>query len=98
MHGVVESLGQQTALVDHAAAGQRRAEEADVLHRVEIAEGVRVVQWAVLAKALDVIRSLHVVAERLGGVAAGEELAIAVEVDAPGIAAAFGKELEPLRS
>src|SRR5205814_2311534 len=82
------------ALVKNEAAGQGAAEEAAVPNRVEVAEGVRVVQGAVLAKALDVIAALDVMAERLGGVAAGEELAVAIEVDPPGVAAPFGEQLE----
>src|SRR4051812_38783697 len=65
-----------------------------MLHGVDVAEGVGIVERAVLVEALDVVAPLHVVAERLGGVAAGEELAMAVEVDAPGVAAPLGEQLE----
>src|SRR5262249_40757246 len=94
--GVAEALGEQAALVEDEAARQRAAEKAAVPDGVDEAEGVGVVQRAVLAPALDVVASLDVMAERLGGVAAREELAVPIEVDAPGVAAALGEQLELL--
>ncbi len=66
-----------------------------MLDGIEVAERVGVVQGPVLAEALEVVGSLNVMTERLGGVAAREQLAVPVEVDAPGVAAALGEQLEP---
>src|SRR5437660_303040 len=65
-----------------------------MLDGVEVAERIGVVQRSMLAKPLDVIAALDVMAQRLGGVAAGEELAVPIEVDPPGVAAALGEQLE----
>src|SRR5262249_5732411 len=96
-HGLVETRGEESPLVDHEPAGQGAAEEAVVADWVEVAEGIGVMERAMLAEPLDVIGPLDVVAERLGGVAAGEEPALGVEIDPPGVAAALGEELELLR-
>ena len=72
--------------------------EACVRDVVEVAVGVRVVQRAVLGEALDVVRPLHLVQHREAApVGAGDDLAVPVEVEALGVAAALAEQLEPLR-
>ena len=62
---------------------------------VEVAVGVRVVQRAVLAERLPVVAALHAVQHREAAeVGAVEEVAVAVEVEAPGVAAALAEQLE----
>ena len=65
-----------------------------MFHGLEIAERIRIVQRPVLAESFDVIGPLHVMAQGLGRVAAGKQVAETIEIDAPGIAAPLGKELE----
>src|SRR5262249_42230367 len=93
-HRAIEPRWEQTLLVDYEPAGQRAAQEPMVPDGVEVSEGVGIVQRAVLAEPLDVVCSLDVVAERLRRVAAGEKLAVPVEIDSPGIAAALREKLE----
>ena len=54
-------------------------------------------QRAVLAERLPVVASLDAVEhDEAADVGAGEELAVAVEVEAPHVAAALAEQLEPL--
>ena len=63
---------------------------------VEVAERVGIVERAVLAERLPVVSSLDAVEhDEPADVGAGEELAVAVEVEAPHVAAALAEELEP---
>ena len=64
---------------------------------VEVAERVRIVKRPVLAERLPVIAPLDAVEhDEAAHVGAGEELAVAVEVEAPHVAPALAEELEPL--
>ena len=63
--------------------------------RAEVAVGVRIVQRAVLGEALEVIAALDHVERDIGAVAAAEGVAGRVEVEAPGVAAPLGEDLEP---
>ena len=66
-----------------------------VRHVVEVAERVRVRQRPVLAPAFDVVPALHVVdAAEVAPVGAGIDAAGVVELDAEGVAATLGEELE----
>ncbi len=92
--GAVEIRGKFPPLIERKAAGQTIAQIARMFHGGEEAIGIRIVQRAVFAPALDVIAPLHVVAEGFERVAAGEQVAVAIQVDAPGVAAPLGKQLE----
>src|SRR5262249_17717965 len=65
---------------------------------VEVPEGARVVEWAVLDEALPVVPPLDHVEGDKGPVAAAEGVSHAVEVEAPGVPAPFGEELEAPRA
>src|SRR5262245_41517045 len=89
---VIELGRKRAALIHDGAAREAVAEVAVVQHRLKIAVGVRVVQWTVFAKALHVISALDVMLERLDRVARREQVAVAVELDPPRVAAPFGKQ------
>ena len=65
-------------------------------HRLKITVCMRIMQGTMFAEALDEIRSLNVVLERFGRVAGGKQVAESIELDAPGVAAPFGKQLEAI--
>ena len=93
----VEVRAHQAAAVDAEGVGEPVG-VAVVGHVVEEAEGVGVGERAVLAPALDVVAALDVVeAAVVAPVGAGEEAACVVELDAEGVAAAFGEDLEDVR-
>src|SRR5262249_53758290 len=96
-HGVLESRGKQSALVDGEPAREGAAKETPMLDGVEVSEGKGIVQRAVLAEAFDVVAALHMMAQRFGGVAAGEELAVTIKVDAPRVAAPLREQLKVAR-
>ncbi len=88
--------GECVALVDDAAGRDVAALLGPLVgDRAEVAVGVRVVQRPVLGEALEVVAALNHVKRDVGPVAAAEGVARAVEVEAPGVAASFGEELEP---
>src|SRR5262249_61934697 len=81
-----------------AAAGDVPALEPGVRDVFEIAVGVRVVQRAVLAEALDVVGPLHLVEHgEPAPVRAGDHLPVLVEVEAVGVPAALAEEFELVR-
>jgi hypothetical protein len=94
----VKVLGKRSALIEHESAGQAVAGVAVMFDRLDVAVGVRVVQRPVLAETFDVVRTLHVMHERFDGVASGKEISESIKVDALGIAAAFGEQLELFRT
>jgi len=64
-------------------------------HVFEVAIGVRIVQRAMLGEAFDVVGSLHLVqADDVAGIGARHYVAVAVEVESPGVAAPFAEQLE----
>ena len=64
---------------------------------VEVAERVGIVQRPVLSERLPVVASLNAVKhDEAADVGAGEELAVAVEVEAPHVATALAEQLESL--
>ena len=68
-----------------------------VRHVLEVAVGVRIVQRAVLGEAFDVVAALHLVqADDVAAVRAGDGVAVAIEVESPGVAAPFAEQLEAL--
>src|SRR5207249_2477750 len=83
-----------TAPVNDSAAGDMPPAIAGVRHMVEVAVSVGVVQRAMFAKVFDVIRASNLVQHFLIEIRSGQDLAAFVELQAPGIAAAFGKQLE----
>jgi hypothetical protein len=92
---VLVLLGKGPTRVEDAATGDVAALESLIGDVLEIAEGVRVVQGAVLAEALDVVAALHLVQRDLPApVGAGDDVAVAVEIESPGVAATLGKQLE----
>src|SRR5579884_2866914 len=93
--GVCKTLREGATLVEHAAAGHMTALEAAVRYMLEIAIGMRIVQGTMLGEALDVIGALHLMQHgHVAVVGAGDDVALAIEVEAPGVAAALGKQLE----
>src|SRR5438445_5295978 len=73
-----------SALIDNSAAGDVTALEVAVGNVLEIAEREGVVQRPMLAEALDVIAALDLVKHGLAApVGAGDDVAVAVEVEAP---------------
>ncbi len=97
--GVAEARRQAVALVDDAAAGDVAAPEVLVGDVVEVAVGVRVVQRAVLAERLPVVAALNAVQhDEAAVVGAVEQVAVAVEVEAPRVAAALAEQLELARA
>ena len=91
--------GQRVGLVEQAAHRHVAAADAVVTDVVEVAERVGIVQRAVLAERLPVVAALDAVEhDEPADVGAGEELAVAVEVEAPHVAAALAEQLESLAS
>src|SRR5262249_6305204 len=64
-------------------------------HRAEVAVGMRVVQWTVFGKTLEVVTPLHHVKSDVGTVGAAERVARCVEIEAPGVPSPFRENLEP---
>ena len=96
MNAPAERGREGVALVDDPARRDVAAVLGPVVgDRAEIAVGVRIVQRAVLGEALEVITALDHVERDVGAVAAAEGVAGRVEVEAPGVAAPLGEELEP---
>ncbi len=88
-------VGQSVRLVDDERVAE--ALRLVVLHRLEVAEGVGIGERAVLLEALAIIAALDVVeAARIAAVVAGEDAALLVDLDAEGVAAPFGEDLEAL--
>src|SRR5439155_14615752 len=88
----------RATLVDDAADGDMAAVKILVRHVLEVTVGVRVVQRAVLLKPLDVITALDLVEHRVAAPVGGRDsVAVRVEVEAPGVAAALREQLEFLR-
>ena len=94
MQASLNRLRKRAPLIEDRAAGQAVADIAVVHHRLKVAVGVRIVQRAVLAEALDVVGPLHVMHQRLDLIAGGEQVAEPIELDAPRVAAPFGEQLE----
>src|SRR5262249_37272711 len=91
-------LGIRSTLVDDAATGDVAALEAGVRQMLEVAVTVWIVQGTVLAEVLEIIAALHLMQTgKAAPVGAGDEVAVRVEVHAPGVAAALGEQLELLR-
>src|SRR5579875_30032 len=89
---VAKRIGIGAALIDDAAAGHVSAFEMLIRDMVEVAVGVRIVQRAMLAKTFDVIAALYLMQHgEAAPVRAGEDLAVFVEIESPGVAAAFGE-------
>src|SRR5207245_612435 len=89
---VVKRLRECAALVDNSAAGDVAAFEAVVRDMVEVAEGVRILQLPMLAEVLDVIAALDLVKHgNAAEIGAGDGVAVPVEVESPGVAAALGE-------
>ena len=90
------SRRERISLVKQAADGYMSAGHAGVANMVKITKRVGIVERPVLAERLPVIASLNAMKHHESAdVGAGEELAVAVEVEAPHVAAAFAEELEP---
>src|SRR5262249_46521732 len=89
---VLELLGERAATVDNAAAGYVAPLKALVRHVLEVTVGVWVLQFAVLAEVLDVKGPLDLV-QHDGAVVVrtGDDVAMLVEVQPPGVAAALRK-------
>src|SRR5437870_1677216 len=86
------------AAVDNAADRDVAATEVLVRNVVEIAVGEWVMQRAVLAERLPVAAALNAVQHgKTADVGAVEQIAMAVEVEAPRVAAALAEELELVR-
>src|SRR5438105_2401443 len=92
---LIKLFGKSSALVENAAAGYMPAFESLVGNMVEIAEGIRVLQFAVLAEAFDIVGALHLVeANDVAKVGAGDGVAVGIEVESPGVASSLGEQLE----
>src|SRR5262249_4928159 len=82
-------------VINNAAAGDVPSFEPAIGDMIEVAESVRVLQLAVLAEVLDVIGPLDLVKHGTAAeIRTCDGIAVAVEIEAPGVAASFGKELE----
>ena len=93
-----EFLGKCIAFVDDAAGRDVAADLRSLISdRAEVAVGVRIVQWSVLRKPLEIVTALNHVKRDVRPVAAAEGVAGVVEVEAPGVAAAFREQLKPVR-
>src|SRR5262245_11671737 len=65
---------------------------------VEVPVSMRVVQRAMFLEALDVVGTLHLVEHRVAApVGASDGVAVLVEIETPGVATPFTKQLELLR-
>ena len=85
-------------MIDDSAAGDMAAFEAGVGNVVEITERVGIVQRAVFAEAFDVVAALHLVQpDLLAEIGPRNDVAVLVEIEAPGVAAAFREQLELAR-
>ena len=90
-------LRQRIGVIKQPAHRHVPAAHTGVTNVVKIAERVRVMKRPMLAERLPVIASLDAVEhDEPAHVGAGEELALAVEVEAPHIAPALTEQLEPL--
>ena len=91
--------GQRVGLVEQAAHRHVTAADAVVTDVVEVTERVGIVERAVLAERLPVVAALDAVEhDEPADVGAGEELAVAVEVEAPHVAPALAEQLESPRA
>ena len=89
--GAVETFRKSTALVQHKTSRQTVAGIAMMFDGLKVAVRVRIVQRSVFAKSFNVVRSLNVMHEWLHCVAASEQVADFIKIDAPGVTATFGK-------
>src|SRR5262249_30874893 len=95
---VAEPVREVVPPIDDPADRHVPALEVLVRDVVEVAASVRVMQRAVLAERLPVIAALHAVQHgEAAKVRAVKEVAMAVEVEAPGVAAALAEEFELVR-
>src|SRR5207249_12235598 len=93
--GAVERRRKRAALIENPSAGDVAALEAVVWNVIEVTERVGIVQRAVFAEAFDVISSLHLVQrDLLAEIRSRDEVAVSVEIDPPGVAAAFREQLK----
>src|SRR5207249_2490153 len=89
---------ERVALVDDAADGHVAALETLVRRVVEMAEGERIAEGAMLVELLPVVAALHAMEEDVAAeVGAVEQVAVCVEIEAPGVAAAVGEQFELMR-
>ena len=65
-----------------------------MLDWLKVSIGVRIMKWSVLAEAFDVIGALDMVYQGLDCVTPSKQVSEPIEVDSPGVAATFGKQLE----
>jgi hypothetical protein len=88
---------ERVALVNDATDGDVSAGEVCVGHMLEVTVSVRIMERAVFAECFPVVTALnsvqHAVRPEISGV---DQLAFIVEIQAPGIAAAFAKQLEAM--
>src|SRR5439155_25087807 len=96
--GAVETVRKRATLVDDSAAGDVAAFEPGVGNVIEVTERIRIMQGPVFAETLDIISALHLVQpDLLAEIGPGDDVPMFVEVEAPGIAAAFREQLKLAR-
>src|SRR2546423_570345 len=84
---------QATGLVDDEGVAEAR--QLVALHCLEEAKGVRVGEDAMLLETLAIVAALHVVeAARVAAVVPGVDAAPVIDLDAEGVAASLGEDLE----
>src|SRR5271168_1968672 len=91
---VAEALGQGAAEV-HRSARPRTGYRLVIGQVLEEAVGIGIVQRAVLAEALAVVRPLNTVVREVDAVGGKEEVAIGVERQPEQVAAPLTEQLEP---
>src|ERR1051325_5796450 len=105
-HMPIEGVGQQiagdvnageppwkrAALVEDPAAGDVAALKAGIRDVIKVTERIRIMKRAVFAESLDIVAALHLMqADLLPKIGPGDDVAVFVEVESPGVAAAFGE-------
>src|ERR1043165_7908709 len=94
----VEAAWKRAAMVDNPAGRDVTSFETCVRDVIEVTKSVRIMQRPVFAEALDIVTALHLVQPDLfAEIRPGNEVAVLVEVDAPGVAATFGEHFKFVR-
>src|SRR4051812_31125970 len=92
---IMECGRQAVSLIDDPATSHVSAAEVLISNVLQVAKCIRVVQRAVLAKTFPVVTALDLMQQRIAAdVGAGEQIAMAIEVESPGVAAALGEQFE----
>ena len=97
MYAPLNSVRESPAVIYDAAGRKMMAAIAVMRDVFEITVGMRIVQRAVFAKILHIIRALQCVQHLFAGVGAAKNFAIVVKVQSPQISAAFGEQFEFVR-